>query len=163
RGEMLDVLGAEEVLRLMDSGAPNAEVERAVERLGVEAIDPLTLRVTLASPRNYFLSRIANVYLFFPAPSRDLAGRSEEEIRKYFDRPRGNRPLSLGPYRVESWDRAAERVRLVQNPSSAFAPALGNGESPASVVTLIKSEVGSALYHRGRVDFIFVDNAAALK
>src|SRR5262249_9571362 len=80
RGEMLDVLGAEEVLRLMDSGAPNAEVERAVERLGVEAIDPLTLRVTLASARNYFLSRIANVYLFFPAPSRDLAGRSEEEI-----------------------------------------------------------------------------------
>src|SRR5262245_60099876 len=163
RGEMLDVLGAEEVLRLMGSGVPNAEVQRAVERLGVEAIDPLTLSVTLASARNYFLSRIANVYLFFPAPSRDLAGRSEEEIREYFDRPRGNRPLSLGPYRVESWDRAAERVRLVQNPSSAFAPALGSGESRASVVTLIKSEVGSALYDRGRVDFIFVDNAAALK
>jgi len=163
RGEMLDVLGAEEVLRLLDSGAPSAQVHRAVESLGVEAIDPLTLRVTLGNPRNYFLSRLANVYLFFPAPSRDLAGRSEEEIRDYFDRPRGDRPLSLGPYRVQSWDRAGERVRLVQDPSSALAPAIGAGEAPAPVVTLMKSEVGPALYDRGRVDFVFIDSAVALK
>lgn len=163
RGDMLDLLGAERVLRLLDEGAPAAAVRSAVESLGVEAIDPRTLRVTLAAPKNYFLSRIANVYLFFPAPSAVLAGRSEEEIAEYFDRPRGGHPMSLGPFRVDDWDRAGERVRLVRNAHSAFAPAPETGETAAEVLTLLKSEVGSALYDRGRVDFIFVDSPVALQ
>lgn len=163
RGDMLDLLGAERVLRLLDEGAPAAAVRSAVESLGVEAIDPRTLRVTLATPKNYFLSRIANVYLFFPAPSAALAGRSEEDIAEYFDRPRGGHPMSLGPFRVDDWDRAGERVRLVRNAYSAFAPTPEPGETAAEVLTLLKSEVGSALYDRGRVDFIFVDSPVALQ
>jgi len=163
RGDMLDLLGAERVLRLLDEGAPAAAVQGAVNSLGVEALDPQTLRVTLASPKNYFLSRIANVYLFFPAPSAVLGGRSEEEIREYFDRPRGGHPMSLGSFRVEDWDRAGERVRLVRNAHSAFSPRPDAGETAAEVLTLLKSEVGSALYDRGRVDFIFVDSPVALQ
>lgn len=163
RGEMADLLGAREVLALQERGAPAEQVRAAMERVGVEAVDAHTLRVTLERPRSYLLARLANVYLFFPAPSADLEGKSDEAIRDYFDRPRDGRPLALGPYRVERWDRAGERVRLVLNPASAFLPELGPGERHAPVVTLMKSEIGSALYERGRVDFVFIDSAAALQ
>lgn len=163
RGEMADLEGAVEALALQERGAPEAEVAAALERVGVEALDPHTLRVTLARPRSYFLARLSNVYLFFPAPAADLEGKSGEELRDYFDRPRDGRPLALGPYRVERWDRAGERVRLVYNPRTAFPPPLAPGESPAPVLTLMKSEIGPALYERGRVDFVFVDSAAALR
>jgi peptide/nickel transport system substrate-binding protein len=163
RGEMGDIAGAAEVLALQEQGAPAEQVKAALARVGVEALGPHTLRVTLARPRSYFLARLANVYMFFPAPSVDLAGRSEEEVREYFDRPREGRPLALGPFRVERWDRAGERVRLVHNPHSAFLPPLGPGERPAPVLTLLKSEIGPALYERGRVDFVFVDSAVALR
>ncbi len=163
RGELAEIAGVREVLDLQERGAPSEQVRAALERTGVEALAPHTLRVTLARPRSYFLARLANVYFFFPAPSAELAGRSDEEIRDYFDRPRDGRPLALGPYRVERWDRAGERVRLVHNPASAFQPPLGPGERPAPVVTLMKSEIGSALYERGRVDFVFIDSALALR
>jgi peptide/nickel transport system substrate-binding protein len=163
RGEMVDLEGAAEALALQEQGAPEAEVKAALERVGVEAVDAHTLRVTLARPRSYFLARVANVYIFYPAPSKDLEGKPDEEVRDYFDRPRDGRPLALGPYRVERWDRAGERVRLVYNPATAFPPPLAPGEAPAPVITLMKSEIGPALYERGRVDFVFVDSAAALR
>jgi len=163
RTETSDLLGVEEVLRLLERGAPRAEVDAAVERIGARALDDWTLEVTLQHPRSYFLARLANVYLFFPAPSAFLAGKSEDEVRAYFDRPRDGHPLSVGPFRVESWDRAGERVRLVRNPNSAFAPKLGPGERPVEVLTLLKSEVGPALYDRGRVGFVFVDSPLALR
>ena len=163
RGEMADLLGAEQVLALQDQGAAPEQVTAALGRVGVEALDANTLQVTLARPRSYFLARMANVYLFFPAPSTVLAHKSEEEIRDYFDRPREGHPLALGPYRVESWDRAGERVRLVRNPHSAFPPPLDAGEHFAPVLTLLKSEVGPALYERDRVDFVFVDSTVALQ
>jgi peptide/nickel transport system substrate-binding protein len=163
RGEMVDLEGAAEALALQEKGAPEAEVQAALERVGVEAVDPRTLRVMLARPRSYFLARVANVYIFYPSPSKDLEGKPDEEVRDYFDRPRDGRPLALGPYRVERWDRAGERVRLVYNPATAFPPPLAPGEKPAPVITLMKSEIGPALYERGRVDFVFVDSAAALR
>jgi peptide/nickel transport system substrate-binding protein len=163
RGELSELLGADEVLALQEQGATPARVKAALARVGVEAVDPHTLRVTLARPRSYFLARLANVYLFFPAPSADLAGRSGEDVLDYFDWPRDGHPLALGPYRVEHWDRAGERVRLVHNPHSAFQPPLGPGERPAPILTLMKSEIGPALYERGRVDFVFVDSAVALR
>lgn len=163
RGEMADLAGVREVLALLERGAPAGQVQEALARTGVEALDAHTLRVTLERPRNYFLSRLANVYLFFPAPSADLEGLTEEALRDYFDRPRDGRPRALGPYRVERWDRAGERVRLVHNPASAFQPPLEAGERPAPVITLMRSEIGTALYARGRVDFVFIDSALALR
>ncbi|MCP3138444.1 peptide ABC transporter substrate-binding protein [Pyxidicoccus xibeiensis] len=163
RGEMADLEGAAEALALQERGAPDAEVRAALERVGVQAVDAHTLRVTLARPRSYFLARVANVYIFYPAPAADLEGKPDEAVRDYFDRPRDGRPLALGPYRVERWDRAGERVRLVYNPATAFPPPLQPGETPAPVITLMKSEIGAALYERGRVDFVFMDSAASLR
>ncbi|HET9450031.1 MAG TPA: ABC transporter substrate-binding protein [Aggregicoccus sp.] len=163
RGELADLLGAPEVLALQERGAAAQEVEKALAQVGVQAVDAYTLRVTLAAARSYFLARLANVYLFFPAPSAHLAGRDAEAVRDYFDRPRDGHPLALGPWRVERWDRAGERVRLVKNPHTAFPPPLGEGERQPAVVTLLKSEIGPALYERGRVGFVFVDSALALR
>lgn len=162
RGELGDFAGAEALFARLASGASQAEIDRALDGLGFSAVDDHTLAVTLAHPRSYFLARLANVYPFFPAPSADLEGLEGEAIRDYFDRPREGRPAALGPYRVERWDRAGERVRLVLNPTSAFLPALQEGEARPPVVTLMRSEIGPALYARGRVDFVFVDSAAAL-
>ncbi len=159
RGEMADIRGAEQVLALLARSASRHEVEEALGRFEVRALDDHRLRVVLERPRSYFLSRLANVYLFFPAPSRALEGKSEEQIREYFDRPRDGHPLSLGPWRVERWDRAGERVRLVSNPHSAFR---AKGVQPP-VVTLMRSEIGPALYQRNRVGFVFIDDAAALR
>lgn len=159
RGELSDLIGAEEVLALQARGASEAELTAGLERLGVRALDSHTLEVVLVQPRSYFLARLANVYLFFPAPSTLLAGRAPEALRDYFDRPGEGHPLALGPYRVETWDRPGERVRLVKNEASAF-PA---GPDAPPVLTLLRSEVGPALYERGRVDFVFVDSAIALR
>jgi peptide/nickel transport system substrate-binding protein len=163
RGEMADLAGASEALAAQERGASEDEVRAALERVGVEAVDPHTLRVTLARPRSYFLARVANVYIFYPTPAADLEGKSDEDVRDYFDRPRDGRPLALGPYRVERWDRAGERVRLVYNPATAFPPPMQPGERPAPVITLMKSEIGPALYERDRVDFVFMDSASSLR
>jgi peptide/nickel transport system substrate-binding protein len=163
RAEMGEVVGARGISALLESGAPAAQLQAAVERLGVRAVDDATFEVTLDRPRSYFLSRVANVYIFFAAPAGALAGKAEEEAREFFDRPRDGRPYALGPFGVDVWDRAGERLRLLRNPRSTFAPALEAGERPAEAVTLLKSEVGPALYERGRVDFVFVDSAVALR
>jgi ABC-type oligopeptide transport system substrate-binding subunit len=142
RGEMADLLGARAVLALQERGAPAEELTRALAQVGVRAVGAHTLQVTLAAPRSYFLARLANVYLFFPAPAAHLAGRDAEWVRDYFDRPGDGHPLALGPWRVERWDRAGERVRLVKNPHTAFPPPLGEGERQPAVVTLLRSEIG---------------------
>lgn len=162
RGEMKDVRGAAAILEALEKGATREEVAPLLEHFEVRALDDHTLRVELESPRSYFLSRMANVYLFFPAPSKALAGKSEEEIRDYFDRPKDGHPLTLGPWTIDSWDRAGERVRLRRNPHSAFSPEQ-DGKKQPEVVTLLRSEIGSALYERGRAGFVFIDNAVALQ
>jgi peptide/nickel transport system substrate-binding protein len=162
RGEMGDLVGAQTVLRLLENGASEAEVEAAVAKVAVRAIDPHTLEVILDQPRGYFLARLANVYLFFPAPSRDLAGLTPEQARDYFERPAPGKPMSLGPYRVERWDRSGQRLTLALNRASAFLPALASGERLPEHVTMLRSEVGRALFDRGRVGFAFLDRPSAL-
>ncbi len=163
RSELADLDGVPQVMALLNAGAPRGEVQQALSRMGVVAKDAQTLEVTLHRPRSYFLSRLANVYLYFPAPTAALEALDEEGQRDYFDRPKDGHPLSLGPWRVETWDRAGERVRLVRNPHTAFPPKPSPGTAQPEVVTLLRSEIGSALYRRERVQFVFIDNAVALQ
>lgn len=170
KGELDDVVGAREVIRLTDTGAspeqgPQAreQLQRALEHFEVRALGPHTLRVVLEQPRSYFLSRLSEVYVLYPAPSTVLRGMTEEQIRDFYERPGDGHPLALGPFRVEAWDRAGERVRLARNPFTSFAPPSVPGKHVPEVVTLLKSEIGPALFERGRVGFVFVDSAAALR
>ena len=157
--ELADLLGADEVVRAREANDP-AATQAAVARLGVEAVDDLTLRVTLKSPRSYFLARVAYVYPFFPAPSRVLAGKSEDEIRKYFDQPGGGKPVVMGAFMVDSWDRSVEHspLKLVPNPHYPGSQDPG----AAKGLMVLQSDLSQELYDRCDIDFLYLDDPAEL-
>lgn len=158
--ELGDLLGAAEVRQARDAADP-ARLAEALARVGVEALDDLTLRVTLVSPRSYFLSRVATVYPFFPAPSRLLEGRPEAELHAYFDQPTASSPVVLGAFRVAGWDRTADGapLRLEPNP---FGPGAHDPGVPKAIVVL-QSSLGQLLYDRCEVDFLYLDEPSALR
>ena len=158
--ELSDLLGAGEVRKARDANDP-ARLAEALAHVGVEALDDLTLRVTLVTPRSYFLSRIATVYPFFPAPSRLLEGRSEEQLHAYFDQPTASSPVVLGAFRVAGWDRTADGapLRLEPNP---FGPGAADPGVPKAIVVL-QSSLGQLLYDRCEVDFLYLDEPSALR
>ena len=124
-GEMEVVAGVAELNRARDADPelPRATLRRLVEAIGIQALDPLTLQVTLCSPRTEFLQRLAQVYVFYPAPSQDLQGLDEGAIRSYFDQPRAGKPLVLGRYRPVRWDHLRGLLRLERNPFGQAEPA----------------------------------------
>lgn len=160
-GALLDLDGAAAVLEAREAlelpaGVREARIDAALARLGLHAPDPHTLEVRLAGPRAHFLSRLATSYVFFPVPSFDLAGLDEVQIRRYFDEPDGERPRVLGRFRVTSYDRVAQVLRLVANPHWD-----GDARGVASLV-LVRAELASLLYAQCKVDFLFVDDVLAL-
>ena len=48
---MAEIAGARQAVELQERGAPSEQVQAALERTGVEALDPHTLRVTLVQLR----------------------------------------------------------------------------------------------------------------
>jgi peptide/nickel transport system substrate-binding protein len=160
--ELADIVGVEQVIAARERpGAPEeraARVGAALAGVGVEAVDALTFRVTLRSPRSYFLARVANTYPFFPAPSRDLQGKSEEAVHRYFDEPAGGKPMVVGAFLVTGWDRVAQRVELAQNPFAADRPAQG----AVTRLTFLQSELSPVLYAQCRVDLLLMDDPASL-
>ena len=135
-----------------------ARTPEAAAALGLKALDDQTLRVTLRGPRGYFLSRLANVYPYFPAPSFDLEGKSEAEVQKYFNEPANGRPLVLGAFSVASWDRVSQRLELVANPAYA-----DKSESGAVArLVLLQSDLGALMYEQCNVDFLFFDDPSQL-
>lgn len=122
------------------------------------AVDDLTFEVTLKGARGYFLSRLANVYPYFPAPSAELEGRPEAEVQRYFNEPQNGRPLVLGAFRVARWDRVAQRVELEANPHFANKPERGQ----VARLTLLQAELSPLMYEQCAVDFLFMDDPVAL-
>jgi ABC-type transport system substrate-binding protein len=157
--ELNDLLGARQAVEAREAQDP-ARLAAALDRLGVEALDEHTLRVTLASPRSYFLSRVATVYPLFPVPSRLLEGKPEAEVHAYFEQPTASSPVVVGSYRVAGWDRSSEGapLRLEPNP---FGPAAGAPGLPRAIV-VVQSSLGPLLYRRCEVDFLFQDEPWAL-
>jgi len=149
------VLAAREALELPED-ARQARIAEAMDRLGLSAPDPHTLVVRLAGPRAHFPSRLATSYVFFPAPSFDLEGLDEAQIRRYFDEPDGERPRVLGRFRVTSYDRVAQVLRLAGNPHWE-----GASRGVDSLV-LVRAELAPLLYSQCKVDFLFLDDVLAL-
>ena len=158
RRALLGADGAE--LEDLDGAAAwrSARSPEAAAALGVKAVDDQTLQVTLAGARGYFLSRLANVYPYFPAPSFELEGKTEAEVQKYFNEPANGRPLVLGAYRVVTWDRVGQRLELEANPSYADKPATGG----VAKLILLQSELGTLMYEQCNVDFLFFDEPSQL-
>lgn len=156
------IVGVDQLIAARRADAPAETVRQLAERIAVEAVDPLTLRVTLKSPRTYFLSRIAYTYPYFPAPSRELEGKSEEAIRRYFDEPEGGRPLVLGAFQVVTWDRVEQKVELVRNPYDSAPHAGEAGLQPVSRLVLREAALSPLLYRECRLDMLMLDDPAAL-
>jgi len=140
------------------SGATPEALAAAKEALGVRALDPLTLEVTLTGPRSYFLSRLANVYPYFPAPSAVLEGLSEAEVQRHYNEPKDGAPLVLGAFRVVRWDRVGQQLSLERNPHDFAAP--GPGAVPQ--LELRQTELGALMYRQCTADFLFVDDPTVL-
>lgn len=157
--EFMDIVGAEEVLAARGGGEDAADhMGRALEGFLVRALDKATLQVTLRSPRSYFLSRLANVYTFFPQPKRDLDGKSPDEIRRYFHSPDHGRPLVTGAFRIVAWDRLGRTVRMERNPFDPFPP----GPGAIQKVLLVEAPLSPILYERCQVDFLLMDDPSTL-
>lgn len=154
--DLLDLEGARAVLAAREAGDAQA-LEAARAALGVRALDGLTLEVTLASPRTYFLSRVATVYTFFPQPAARLRRLRPDELPAWFNEPDGTHPLVVGEYRPLRWDRVGQRVELERNPHAPL-------EAPPGAVrrlTLLQAALAPVLYAQCRVDFLFQDDPAA--
>jgi oligopeptide transport system substrate-binding protein len=96
--------------RFRPGGGPNAEDCRQVlldfDRVGIEVLDPLALRITLAQPTAYFLS-LLGFYPLLPVQMKcvethGLAWTRPENI------------VGNGPYRLKS-RRIRDRLRLVRS------------------------------------------------
>lgn len=154
--ELEDLVGAR-ALQAAAGGPPEA-LEAAKRALGVRALDPLTLEVTLVGPRSYFLARLANVYPYFPAPSAVLEGLGEAEVQRHYAEPKDGAPLVLGAFRVVRWDRVGQQLSLERNPHDFEAP--GPGAVPR--LELRQTELGSLMYRQCTADFLFVDDPTVL-
>lgn len=160
--EMADIVGSDAIHAIRgDASIPAAErkarLAKAVEAFAVEAVDARTLRVTLEAPKSYFLARLAYVYTFFPAPAADLEGKSDAEISRYFDEPAGGKPMTLGAFTVESWDRVGKSLRLARNPHARVA------NDGVRSLTLLQADLSPLLYDRCKVDFLAMDDPATLR
>lgn len=157
--EFLDIFGAEEV----QAARGTSRLPKALDALGVKAKDDYRLVVTLKAPTSYFLSRIAYTYTFYPAPSRLLSGKSEEEIHRYFDMPTNASPVVLGAYRIASWDRRTENsaLKLVPNPEYPGSREAGVPKA-IKIINVQPAPLGPMLFQRCAVDMISLDDPESL-
>jgi peptide/nickel transport system substrate-binding protein len=155
--EMAEIDGVDAVIAARGRAdlAPAARARllaEAIAGVAIAAPDPSTFVVTLKTPASYFLSRIAYVYPFFPAPSAELRDLDDVAVARYFDLPANGRPLTVGAYTVSSWDRPAKQVTLQKNPHFWDAHA----DRPA-VLELSTADLAPVLYDRCALDFLTVD------
>jgi len=152
-GDLDDLVGYDEVEAAQKARPRDqARLDQAISKVALEAVDANTFRVTIKSPRTYFLSRVALVYNYFPDPSADLAKKSEDEIDRYFNEPTGGKPLTLGAFHVASWDHLGS-VHLV--PSAGTADGIDK-------LSLTKQE-SKIQYDRCDVAFYALDDASLLR
>ncbi len=76
------------------------------EAVGVKALDPHTLRITLTHPTPY-LPQMAKHHSMFPAPRHIVEKYGEDWTKDHY--------VSNGAYTFESW-RLGDRLKLIKNP-----------------------------------------------
>ncbi len=117
------------------------------EDVGVEAIDPRTVKVLLEGPTPFFLDLCA---------FRTLAIVPRQAIEKHGDRWLMERPLpTSGPYTLEFW-RIHDRIRVRKNPRYWDAANIQN-----ELIDLLPAESATTalnLYLSGEADIIWDKN-----
>ena len=87
--------------------------KRAVEELGVRALDDFTFRVDLRAPTPFFLNLITQ-YIFHPVPRHAIESARRDGNESAWMQP--GRMVSSGPFLLKEW-RPYERITAVRNPT----------------------------------------------
>jgi oligopeptide transport system substrate-binding protein len=104
---MAEVAGAGELLG-MDTAAlpPDAEIDAALDKLGVAAPDDKTFVVTLDTPATYFLSAMT-LWVGVPIQEKWINSEGATEAANY---------VSSGPFMLDTWDHNSQII-LKPNPN----------------------------------------------
>ena len=105
---MAEVAGAGDLLAMAgaDPATPDAEVDAALEKLGVAAPDDKTFVVTLDTPATYFLSAMT-LWVGVPIQESWITSPDAFEAGNY---------VSSGPFQLQTWNHNSEIV-LTPNPN----------------------------------------------
>jgi len=95
------------MLQLLKNGAPAAAGKASLDTIGVRALDPRTVQLTLEHPAPY-LPQILMHQSFYPAPAHALRKWGDGWVQP-------GRYVSNGPYRLAGW-RLGDRVIVEKNP-----------------------------------------------
>ena len=105
---MAEVAGAGELLGMAgaDPATPDAEVEAALDKLGVAAPDDKTFVVTLETPATYFLSAMT-LWVGVPIQEKWITSEGATEGGNY---------VGSGPFMLDTWNHNSEII-LKPNPN----------------------------------------------
>ena len=105
---MAEVAGAGDLLAMAgaDPATPDAEVDAALEKLGVAAPDDKTFVVTLDTPATYFLSAMT-LWVGVPIQEKWITSEGATEAANY---------VSSGPFVLDTWDHNSQII-LKPNPN----------------------------------------------
>lgn len=105
---MAEVEGAPELLGMAgaDPAPSDADIEAALDNLGVEAPDDRTFVVQLNTPATYFLTAMA-LWVFVPIQESWITSANATEAANY---------VSSGPFILDTWDHNSQIV-LKPNPN----------------------------------------------
>jgi oligopeptide transport system substrate-binding protein len=98
-GDLLNMAGAE-------PAPSDADIEAALDKLGVAAPDDKTFVVTLSTPATYFLSAMT-LWVFVPLQEKWVTGAGAFEAANY---------VSSGPFMLDTWDHNSQII-LKPNPN----------------------------------------------
>jgi oligopeptide transport system substrate-binding protein len=105
---MAEVAGGNELLAMAgaEPPAPDADIEAALENLGVSAPDDRTFVVELAVPATYFLSAMT-LWVGVPIQQEWIEAENATEAANY---------VSSGPFMLDTWEHGSEII-LKPNPN----------------------------------------------
>jgi oligopeptide transport system substrate-binding protein len=147
---MAEIVGAEELLALAgaDPGPSDADVEKLLDNVGVEAPDDKTFVVTLTKPATYFLS-VAALWIAVPVQEKWITGANATEAANY---------VGSGPYVLDTWNHNSQII-LKPNPN-------WYGETKSTLTEIQMSMTtepaqGQAAFEAGDLDMVLTPSEDA--
>jgi oligopeptide transport system substrate-binding protein len=139
-----EIEGAPDLLNMAgaDPAPADADIEAALDKLGVEAPDDKTFVVHLNTPATYFISALT-LWVFVPIQESWITSEGATEAANY---------VSSGPFILDSWEHNSQIV-LKPNPEwyGDVKPTLTEVQMPiVADLTAIQ-----AAYEAGEVDAVF--------
>jgi ABC-type oligopeptide transport system substrate-binding subunit/class 3 adenylate cyclase len=116
------------------------------DRVGVKAVDEVTLVVDLEGPTGHFLQLLANT-IAFPVPRHVVEAHGEAWAEP-------ENIVTCGPFRLEAW-QPGERMTLARNPDYP-GQFRGNAECVELLLSDLEPAICLEMYERDRLDVVDV-------